>query len=98
MSRKLANRALTRALSSGSSRWLPAAGSLSAATGEDRDTSRSVLAAWGAALMAGVVAMNSDDGVSRCDRAVDSPMGKTPESKLAQPHFYLSGQCSHPPS
>lgn len=92
MSRKLANRALTRALSSGSSRWLPAAGSLSAATGEDRDTSRSVLAAWGAALMAGVVAMNSDDGVSRCDRAVDSPMGKTPESKLAQPHFYLSDE------
>lgn len=90
---KLANRALTRALTSSSSRWLPAAGTLSVA-GEDRDgASRSVLAVWGAAVMAGVVAMNSDDGVSRCDRAVDSPMGKTPESKLAQPHFYLSGRC-----
>lgn len=74
-----------------SSRWLPAA---SLSSGES--SSRSMLATWGAALMAGVVAMEfgRSDGVAcseGAERAVSSPMGKTPESKLAQPTFYLSG-------
>lgn len=78
-----------------SSRWLAA--SSVCGNGSSGDANRpTLLAAWGAALMAGVVAMElgRSDGVACCEgleRPLASPMGKTPESKLAQPKFFLSG-------
>jgi hypothetical protein len=90
-----ASRVWSRSCSDGaesSSRWLAA----SSVDGSGRSGDSS-LAAWGAAFMAGVVGveLGRSDGEAACcesaDRPLASPMGKTPESKLAQPKFFLSG-------
>ena len=71
-------------------------------TGSSGDsTIPAMVAVWGAAFMAGVVAMEAgrSDRATSCEtpeRPLSSPMGKTPQSKLAQPKFFLSGQ-SHLP-
>ncbi|KAG0570641.1 hypothetical protein KC19_6G176800 [Ceratodon purpureus] len=78
-----------------SSRWIAA--SSVCGSGSSGEANRpALLAAWSAAFMAGVVAMDSgrSDGVACCEAGLErpllSPMGKTPESKLAQPKFFLS--------
>ncbi|XP_024398218.1 calcium uptake protein, mitochondrial isoform X2 [Physcomitrium patens] len=78
-----------------SSRWLSA--SFVSESGRPEESSRlTMFTTWGAALLAGAMAMGFErgDGGVVCsegaERTLFSPMGKIPESKLAQTHFFLS--------